>query len=147
MRSKAVQLTSWLGNIIKSGEVALFTGEVEALRIKAANNKIDFSITNREFMKDAIDSVGSGASIMNKLMFFLISSSFGQESNDFSKENKKLFEELSLLSKKKFENEQTSLKSIESLEPKLNKQDVDSLFGLYHRVKYNHYNNLLLSFK
>jgi cAMP phosphodiesterase len=62
-----VQLTSWLGNVIKSGEVTLFTGEVEALHIKAAKNKIDFSITNRKFMKDAIDSVGSGSSIMSKL--------------------------------------------------------------------------------
>jgi len=77
------------------------------------------------------------------ILFFLVSHSFGQESNDFSKENKKLFEELSLLGKKKFENEQTSLKSIESLEPKLKAQDVDSLFGLYHRVKFNHYNNFL----
>ena len=77
------------------------------------------------------------------ILFFLISPSFGQESDDFSKENKKLFEELSLLSKKKFDNEKTSLKSIESLEPKLIKQDVDSLFGLYHRIKYNHYNNFL----
>ena len=77
------------------------------------------------------------------ILFFLVSHSFGQEGNDFSKENKKLFEELSLLGKKKFENEQTSLKSIESLEPKLKAQDVDSLFGLYHRVKFNHYNNFL----
>ena len=68
MRSEAVQLTSWLGNIIKSGEVTLFTGEVEALRIKAANKKIDLSITDKEFMKDAIDSVGSSSSsIMSKL--------------------------------------------------------------------------------
>jgi len=76
-------------------------------------------------------------------LFFLVSLSFGQENNDFSNENKKLHEELSLLNKKKFENEHTSLKSIESLETKLNKQDVDSLFGLYHRIKYNHYNSFL----
>ena len=66
MRSKAVQIKSWLGNIVKSGEVTLFTGEVEALHIKAANNKIDFSMNSEEFMKDAIESVG-GSSIMSKL--------------------------------------------------------------------------------
>lgn len=77
------------------------------------------------------------------LLFFFVINSFGQNKNDLFNENKKIFEELNVLSKKKFDTEQNSLKTIESWEPKLKKQDVDSLFGLYYRVKFNHYNNFL----
>lgn len=75
------------------------------------------------------------------LLFVFVS--YGQNNNDFLKNNKKLFEQLNALSKKKFDNEATSIKAIEDLEPKVINQNVDSLFGLYHRVKFNHYNNFL----
>ncbi len=55
------------------------------------------------------------------MMFLLVSLSHGQEGNDFSDTNKRLFNALNVLSKKKFHNEQESLKSIESLEPELKK--------------------------
>ena len=77
------------------------------------------------------------------MMFLLVSLSHGQEGNDFSDSNKRLFNALNVLSKKKFHNEQESLKSIESLEPELKKLGVDSLFGLYYRLKFNHYNDFL----
>jgi hypothetical protein len=62
-----VQLTSWLGHVLKSGEVTLFAGDVEALHIKAEDNKIDLSIVDKEFLKDALGSVGAGSSINSKL--------------------------------------------------------------------------------
>ena len=75
------------------------------------------------------------------LLFVLLS--YGQKDSDFLNENKKLFEQLNILSKKKFDNETTSLKAIESLEAKVKNQNVDSLFGLYYRTKFTHYNNFL----
>ena len=62
-----MQLPTWLGYVVKSGEVTLFTDEEEALQIKAENNKIELSIANKEFLKDVIGSAGSGASIRSKL--------------------------------------------------------------------------------
>jgi len=62
-----VQLTTWLGHVVKSGEVTLITGDVEALQIKAEDNKIELSIANKEFLKDVLGSVGGGTSIRSKL--------------------------------------------------------------------------------
>lgn len=76
-------------------------------------------------------------------LFFLVVISYGQKNNVVSSKIQKLNEQLIVLNKKKFDSEASSLKAIESLEAELNEQNVDSLFGLYHRVKFNHYNNFL----
>lgn len=62
-----MQLTTWLGHVIKSGEVSLVTGNVEALQIKAEDNKIALSIADKEFVKDVVGSAGDGKSIRSKL--------------------------------------------------------------------------------
>jgi hypothetical protein len=62
-----VQLPTWLSHVVKSGEVTLFTGDEEALQVKAEDDKIELSIASKEFMKDVIDSAGGGASIRSKL--------------------------------------------------------------------------------
>jgi len=62
-----VQLTTWLGHVVKSGEVTLITGDVEALQIKAEDNKIELSIADKEFLKDVLGSAGGGTSIRSKL--------------------------------------------------------------------------------
>ena len=62
-----MQLPTWLSHVVKSGEVTLFTGDEEALQVKAEDNKIKLSVTSKEFMKDVVDSAGGGASIRNKL--------------------------------------------------------------------------------
>ena len=62
-----MKLPTWLGHVVKSGEVTLFTDDMETLQIKAENNKIELSIANKEFLKDVIGSAGSGASIRSKL--------------------------------------------------------------------------------
>jgi len=62
-----VQLTTWLGHVVKSGKVTLITGDVEALQIKAEDNKIELSIADKEFLKDVLGSAGSGTSIRSKL--------------------------------------------------------------------------------
>jgi hypothetical protein len=62
-----VQLPTWLGHVVKSGEVTLSTGDTEALQIKAEDNKIELSIANKEFLKDVMGSAGSGASIRSRL--------------------------------------------------------------------------------
>jgi hypothetical protein len=45
----------------------LFTGDVEALHVKAADNRIELNVTDEDFIKDALDSVGSGSSLLSKL--------------------------------------------------------------------------------
>ena len=62
-----MQLPTWLGHVVKSGKVTLFTGDVETLQIKAENNKIDLNTANKEFLKDAVGSVGTGGSIRSRL--------------------------------------------------------------------------------
>jgi hypothetical protein len=62
-----VQLPTWLSHVVKSGEVTLFTGDEEALQVKAEDNKIELTIANKEFLKDVVDSAGGGASIRSKL--------------------------------------------------------------------------------
>ena len=62
-----MQLPTWLGHVAKSGEVTLITGDVEALQIKAEDNKIELSIADKEFLKDVFGSAGDGTSIMSKL--------------------------------------------------------------------------------
>jgi uncharacterized lipoprotein YehR (DUF1307 family) len=62
-----VQLPTWLGHVVKSGEVTLFTDDAKALQIKAEDNKIDLNAIDKEFLKDVVGSAGSGASIRSKL--------------------------------------------------------------------------------
>jgi hypothetical protein len=62
-----VQLPTWIGHVVKSGAVTLSTGDVEALHIKAENNKIEISVDSKEFLKDALGSAGAGGSIRSKL--------------------------------------------------------------------------------
>ena len=62
-----MQLPTWLSHVVKSGEVTLFTGDEEALQVKAEDNKIELSIASKEFLKDVVDSAGGGASIRSKL--------------------------------------------------------------------------------
>jgi hypothetical protein len=62
-----VQLPTWLGHVVKSGEVTLFTDDVKALQIKAEDNKIELIIANKKFLKDIVGSAGEGGSIRSKL--------------------------------------------------------------------------------
>ena len=56
-----------LGYIIKSGAVTLSTGNKEALKMKAENNRIDINAIDKEFLKDAIGNMGDGKSIGNRI--------------------------------------------------------------------------------
>jgi enterochelin esterase-like enzyme len=62
-----VQLPTQLGHIIKSGVVTLSTGNKEALKMKAENNKIDINAIDKAFLKDVIGNMGDGKSIGNML--------------------------------------------------------------------------------
>ena len=55
-----MQLPTWLGHVVKSGEVTLFTSGVETLQIKAGDNKIEINAANKEFLKDVVGSAGGG---------------------------------------------------------------------------------------
>ena len=62
-----MQLPTWLSHVVKSGEVTLFTGDEEALQVKAGDNKIELSVDSKEFLKDVVDSAGGGGSIRDKI--------------------------------------------------------------------------------
>jgi hypothetical protein len=62
-----VQIPTWISHVVKSGEITLFTGDEEALQVKAENDKIDLSVASKEFMKDVIDSAGGSTSFRSKL--------------------------------------------------------------------------------
>ena len=62
-----MQLTTWLGHVVKSGEVTLITGDVKALQINAEDKKIELRIIDKEFLKDILGSAGDGISIRRKL--------------------------------------------------------------------------------
>ena len=62
-----MQLPTWLGHVIKSGEITLFTNDEEALQLKAENKKINLNAVSKDFLKDAIGSMGRGKSIKGKL--------------------------------------------------------------------------------
>jgi hypothetical protein len=62
-----VKFPTWLGHVIKSGKVTLFTGDKEALQLKTGNKKIDLNAVDKEFLKEAIGGMGGGKSILNSL--------------------------------------------------------------------------------
>ena len=62
-----MKFPTWLGYVIQSGEVTLFTKNKEVLQLKAENKKICLNAVNKEFLKDAIGSMGGGKSIRHKL--------------------------------------------------------------------------------
>ena len=62
-----MQLPILLGHVVKSGAVTLFAREVEALQVKAEDNKIELCVADKEFLKDVIGSVGLGGSIRSML--------------------------------------------------------------------------------
>jgi len=62
-----VQLPTWLGHVITSGEVTLFTDDKEALHLKAGNKKIDLDVVDKKFVKDVVGSLGGRTSIRGRL--------------------------------------------------------------------------------
>ncbi len=62
-----MQLSTWLGHVVESGKVTLFTGDVEALHVNVDDNRIELSIVDRDFLKDVLGSAGGGTSIRSRL--------------------------------------------------------------------------------
>ena len=62
-----VQLPTWIGHVITSGEVTLFTDDKEALHLKAGNKKIDLDVVDKKFVKDVVGSLGGRTSIRGRL--------------------------------------------------------------------------------
>ena len=62
-----MQLPTWLGYIIKSGEVTLFADNKEALHLRAENKKIDLDVVDKKFVKNVVGSLGGRTSIRGRL--------------------------------------------------------------------------------
>lgn len=63
-----MQLPSWLGHILKSGEITLFTDDVKALELKAENKKIDLNLIDKEFLRIALGSEAGKKSLLSRLV-------------------------------------------------------------------------------
>jgi len=63
-----VQLPSWLGHILKSGEITLFTDDVKALELKAEDKKIDLNLIDKEFLRIALGSEAGKKSLLSRLV-------------------------------------------------------------------------------
>ena len=62
-----MQLPTQIGHIIKSGAVTLSTGNKEALKMRAENNRIDINAIDKKFLKDVVGNMGDGKSIGNRI--------------------------------------------------------------------------------
>ena len=62
-----MQLPTWLGHVITSGEVTLSTDNKEALHLKAGNKKIDLDVVDKKFVKDIVGGLGGRTSIRGRL--------------------------------------------------------------------------------
>ena len=62
-----MQLPTQIGHIIKSGAVTLSTGNKEALKMRAENNRIDIHAIDKKFLKDVVKNMGDGKSIGNRI--------------------------------------------------------------------------------
>ena len=62
-----MQLPTQIGHIIKSGAVTLSTGNKEALKMRAKNNRIDINAIDKKFLKDVVGNMGDGKSIGNRI--------------------------------------------------------------------------------
>lgn len=63
-----MQLPSWLGHILKSGEITLFTDDVKALELKAEDKKIDLNLIDKEFLRIALGSEAGKKSLLSRLV-------------------------------------------------------------------------------
>jgi hypothetical protein len=64
---RGVQLPTWLGHVITSGEITLFTDDKEALHLKVGNKKISLDVVDKKFVKDILGSLGGRTSIRSRL--------------------------------------------------------------------------------
>ena len=64
---KGVQLPTWLGHVIKSGDLTISTDDKKALHLKAGNKKIDLNVVDKKFAKDIVGSLGGRTSIRRSL--------------------------------------------------------------------------------
>lgn len=65
-------MPTWLGHVLKSGEVSLFTDHGKALQLKVENKKIDLNIIDRELLKVVLRSASEpkGKSLLDRLTQF-----------------------------------------------------------------------------
>ena len=65
-------MPTWLGHVLKSGEVSLFTDHGKALQLKVENKKIDLNIIDRELLKVVLrsESGPKGKSLLDRLAQF-----------------------------------------------------------------------------
>lgn len=62
-----VQLPTWLGHLIKSGEVSLLANDKETIHLKAENKKIDLIVLDEKIVKDVVGDLGGFTTIMGRL--------------------------------------------------------------------------------
>jgi hypothetical protein len=62
-----MKLSTWLGHVIKSGEITVFTHDEKVLQLKSGNKKFELNSVNKEFLKDVLGSMDGRKSVKSKL--------------------------------------------------------------------------------
>lgn len=62
-----MKTSTFLGSIIKSGEVAVFVRDEKVLQVKADNKKFEIDAVNKEFVKDTLRDFEGGKSVLGMI--------------------------------------------------------------------------------
>ena len=65
-----MKASTFIGNAIKSGQVAVFVRDEKVLQVKAENKKFEIDAVNKEFVKDTLGTWENGKSVLGRLTEF-----------------------------------------------------------------------------
>ncbi len=62
-----MQFPTWISQVLKSGEVTVSTGDVQAFQLRVETKKIDLNIVDKEFLKTALKGGKQRSSLLDML--------------------------------------------------------------------------------
>ncbi|HIJ07978.1 TPA: hypothetical protein HA274_01310 [Candidatus Bathyarchaeota archaeon] len=65
-----MKASTFIGNVIKSGQLAVFVRDEKVLQVKAENKKFEIDAVNKEFVKDTLGTWENGKSVLGRLTEF-----------------------------------------------------------------------------
>ena len=65
-----MKASTFIGNAIKSGQLAVFVRDEKVLQVKAENKKFEIDAVNKEFVKDTLGTWENGKSVLGRLTEF-----------------------------------------------------------------------------
>ncbi|HUU86531.1 MAG TPA: hypothetical protein VMX17_02110 [Candidatus Glassbacteria bacterium] len=62
-----MKFPTWISQVLKSGAVTVSAGDVEALKLRVENKKIDLNIVDKEVLKKALEGGTERSSLLDML--------------------------------------------------------------------------------